>query len=155
DGARVVRVVAELSRQVERDAQSGLPALEQVAEARVRLLRRREAGVLANRPRPAAVHVGVRAARERELAGKLELVRRVGVGVDRLDLDAGLGLAAIGRGHAADATSRAPAVTTRSGGTQATRARGCPGARSATSASLSSSYRASGRLTRSVQASPP
>ena len=59
--ARIVGVVAELRRQVERDREARLPALEQVAEARVRLLRRREAGVLADRPRPAAVHVGVRA----------------------------------------------------------------------------------------------
>jgi hypothetical protein len=58
--ARVVGVVPELRRQVERDAQPGLPALEQVAEALVRLLGRAEAGVLPNRPRPAAVHVGVR-----------------------------------------------------------------------------------------------
>ena len=50
-----------------------LAALEQVAVALVRLLGRREAGVLADRPRPAAVHVRVRAARERELAGRLEL----------------------------------------------------------------------------------
>src|SRR5206468_8836843 len=104
DGARVVRVVAELRRQVERDGESGLPAVEQVAEARVRLLRRCEAGVLADRPRPAAIHVAVRAARERKLAGKLELARRVGVRVDRLHLDARLGLAAIGRGHGSDAT---------------------------------------------------
>ena len=105
--ARVVRVVAELRRQVERDREPGLAALEQVAEARVRLLRRREAGVLADRPRPAAVHVAVRPARERKLARKLELVRRVVGRVDRLHLDAGLGLAAIGRGHGRDATSRA------------------------------------------------
>ena len=67
-GERVVGVVAELRGQVERDRQTGLPALEQVAEARVRLLRGAVARVLANRPRAAAVHRGIRAARERELA---------------------------------------------------------------------------------------
>ena len=53
---RVVGVVAELRRQVERDREPGLPELEQIAEALVRLFRRAEAGVLADRPRPAAVH---------------------------------------------------------------------------------------------------
>ena len=67
-GALVVGVVAELRRQVEGDREPGLPAVEQVAEALVRLLRRGEARVLAHRPRPAAVHVGVGAARERVLA---------------------------------------------------------------------------------------
>ena len=65
---RVVGVVAELRRQVERDGEPGLAAVEQVAEALVRLLRRAEARVLADRPRPAAVHVRIRAARVRELA---------------------------------------------------------------------------------------
>ena len=60
-GERVVGVVAELGRQVERDREAGLPAVEQVAVALVRLLGRREACVLADRPRPAAVHVRVRA----------------------------------------------------------------------------------------------
>ena len=86
--ARVVGVVAELRRQVEGDREPGLAAREQVAVALVRLLRRREARVLADRPRPAAVHVAVRAARERVLAGQLEARRRVVGRVDRLDLDA-------------------------------------------------------------------
>ena len=72
-GARVVRVVAELRREVECHREPRLPALEQVAEARVRLLGRGEPRVLADRPRPAAVHVLVRASREGELARKLEL----------------------------------------------------------------------------------
>ena len=42
-GARIVGVEPELRRQVERDREPGLPALEQVAEALVRLLGRREA----------------------------------------------------------------------------------------------------------------
>ena len=65
---RIVRVVAELGRQVERDRQAGLAAFEQVAVARVRLLGRGKPRVLADRPRPPAVHVGVRAARVRILA---------------------------------------------------------------------------------------
>ena len=74
---RVVGVVAELRRQVERDREPGLAAVEQVAEALVRLLGRAEARVLADRPRPPAVHVRVRAARERELARRLGSARRV------------------------------------------------------------------------------
>ena len=98
--ARVVGVVAELRRQVEGDREPGLPALEQVAVARVRLLGRGEARVLADRPRPAAVHVRVRAARVRVLAGQLGAPVRVLRGVDRLHLDPGLGLASVGRRHA-------------------------------------------------------
>ena len=97
--ARVVRVVAELRRQVERDREPRLPAREQVPVALVRLLGRGEAGVLTDRPRAAAVHVRVRTAGERELAGRLERRRSVVGRVDRLHLDAGLGLAAVGRGH--------------------------------------------------------
>ena len=84
---RVVGVVAELGRQVERDREPGLAAREQRAEARVRLLGRAEPRVLAHRPRAAAVHVRVRAARERERAGRLGRPARVGGPVDRLDLD--------------------------------------------------------------------
>src|SRR5206468_135976 len=73
DGALVVGVVAELGRQVEGDGEPVLPPLEQVAEARVRLLGRGEARVLADRPGPAAVHVRVGTARVRELARQLEL----------------------------------------------------------------------------------
>ena len=90
-GHRVVRVVAELGRQVEGDRQPRLPAREQVAVALVRLLGRGEAGVLADRPRPTAVHVRIRPAREREDAGRLRLDRgRVGGPVQRLHLDAGV-----------------------------------------------------------------
>ena len=114
-GARVVGVVPELRRQVERDREPGLAALEQVAEARVRLLGRGEARVLADRPRPAAVHVLVGPARERELARQLELeLRDVLVRVDRLDLDSGVGLAAIlGGRHGLNRTNRVARVTLR------------------------------------------
>src|SRR4029453_6223466 len=54
-GTLVVRVVAELRREVERHREPGLASLEQVAEARVRLLGRGEARVPANRRRSAAV----------------------------------------------------------------------------------------------------
>ena len=91
-GERVVRVVAQLRRQVEGDREAGLAAREEVAEARVRLLCRAVARVLADRPRPPAVHRLVRAAGERELAGGLERRgREVACRVDGLDLDAGVG----------------------------------------------------------------
>ena len=69
-GVRIVGVVPELGRQVERDRQPRLAAGEQVAIALVRLLGRGEPGVLADRPGPAPVHVRVRAARERKLTGR-------------------------------------------------------------------------------------
>ncbi len=106
-GHRVVRVVAELRRQVERDRQPRLPAREQIAVALVRLLRRREPRVLADRPRSAAIHVRVRAAREREDARRLRLDRRCVRGpVQRLHLDAGVEQPPVGgAGHASDPTS--------------------------------------------------
>ena len=98
---RVVRVETELRGQIESHREPRLSLRKQVAEALVRLLRGGEAGVLADRPRLPAVHVPVGAAREREFAGEpglgsLDVLLRV----DRLDLDARVGLAAIvGRGH--------------------------------------------------------
>src|SRR5206468_2213299 len=50
-------------------------------------------------PRPAAVHVGIRAAGERRLARELERMRRVVCGVDRLQLDPGLAPLALFRRH--------------------------------------------------------
>ena len=97
---RIVGVVAELRRQVEGDREPRLAALEQVAVALVRLLGRGEPGVLADRPRPAAVHVAIGAARVRVLAGRLELARHVVGRVDRLDLDPTLRLAPVCRCHA-------------------------------------------------------
>ena len=66
------------------------PCLEQVAEALVGLLDGPEAGELAHRPEPAAVHRRVDAAGERVLAGVTELLAGVEaleilVGVERLD----------------------------------------------------------------------
>ena len=75
---RVVGVVAELRREVERDREAGLPALEQVAEARVRLLRRAVARVLADRPRTAAVHRLVGPRVNGNSPGRLELAPAAG-----------------------------------------------------------------------------
>ena len=99
-GARIVGVEPELGRQVERDREPRLPLLEQVAVAGVRLLGRGEARVLADRPRPAAVHVRVDPARERRLARAAPARRRRVVRrVDRLELDSRLGQALVGRSH--------------------------------------------------------
>ena len=72
-GHRVVGVVADLGRQVEGDGEAGLALVEEVAVAAVRLLGVAEAGVLAHRPEAAAVHRGLDAARERELAREAKL----------------------------------------------------------------------------------
>ena len=99
---RVVGVVAELRRQVEGDREAGLAALEQIAVAGVRLLRGGEARVLPDRPRPAAVHVRVRAPCVRVLARRLERARRVGRCVDGFHLDSGLGTPVARRRHGED-----------------------------------------------------
>ena len=75
-----VRVVAHLGRQVEGDRQAGLALVEQVAEAAVGLLGRGEAGVLAHRPEPAAVHRRLDAPGERELAWAPEVAVLVEAG---------------------------------------------------------------------------
>ena len=66
--ARRVGVDPHLRGQVERDREAGLARVEQVAEARVGLLRRAEARVLPHGPEAAAVHRRLHAAREREHA---------------------------------------------------------------------------------------
>ncbi len=95
EAARVVRVEAELRRQVERHRQAGRALRQQVAVALVGLLRARVARVLAHRPELLAVHAGVHAARVRLLARGAETLGEVGgevvLGVDRLDLDPGIG----------------------------------------------------------------
>ena len=94
EAARVVGVEAELGRQVEGHRQALGPVGEQVLVALVGLLRRRVARVLAHRPQLLAVHLAVRPARERELAGLaealLEVLGHVAGLVERLDLDAGV-----------------------------------------------------------------
>ena len=66
-GQRVVRVVAHLCGQIERDAQSGHALREEVSIPAIRLCGRAEAGVLAHRPQPAAIHRRLDAPGEREL----------------------------------------------------------------------------------------
>ena len=63
---RMIGVVADLRRQIERDAQAHDALVEQVAVAAVRLGGRAETGVLPHRPRPAAIHRRLDAAGERE-----------------------------------------------------------------------------------------
>src|SRR5215831_3664630 len=79
----MVRVVAHESRHVERRRQSRLPVLEQVAEARVRLLGRPEPRELPHRPELAAVHRRVDASRERIDAGEAEVALVVDLDVVR------------------------------------------------------------------------
>ena len=55
-GQRMVRVVAHLRRQIERDAQTGHPLRQQMPISAIRLCRGAEPGVLPHRPEPAAVH---------------------------------------------------------------------------------------------------
>src|SRR6185437_5850293 len=98
---RVVGVEAQLGGQVERHGEAGLAAVEQQPEAPVGLLRRREAGVLAHRPRPLAVAVRPHAARVRVVGGGRPLAGRVRGAIDGLDGDARLRQAlAIGCSHA-------------------------------------------------------
>src|SRR5690606_4215851 len=65
---RVVRVVPALRGQVEGDREAGSALLEEVAVATVGFLRSTEAGVLAERPQPAAITVREVTAREGETA---------------------------------------------------------------------------------------
>jgi len=67
---RMIRVVAHLRGQIERDAEARHALIEQVAVARVRFGRRAEARILPHRPQPAAIHVGLDAAGIGEGAGR-------------------------------------------------------------------------------------
>ena len=93
---RVVGVAAELGRQVEGHREPGRAVLDQVAVALVGVLGAGEAGVLAHRPEPVAVHALVDPARERVGARLAEPLARgpgatsLGV-VEPLDLDPGVG----------------------------------------------------------------
>src|SRR5439155_2313674 len=82
--------------EVEGHRQPGRAVCQQVAVAGVRLRRAGVARVLPHRPQLLAVHLAVRAAHVRELPGlaEMEVLRDVGLGVERLDLDAGVGEAA-------------------------------------------------------------
>ncbi len=93
DDARVVAVIAAMGRQIERDRQPHLPGFEIVAIEAVRVLGRRKAGILPDRPRPVGVHRRARAAQIGRHAGDRVAPRKPGVldffkiggGVERLD----------------------------------------------------------------------
>jgi hypothetical protein len=78
-GQRMVRVVADLRREVERDAQSADTLQQQIPVAPVRLGGVRKARVLPHRPRTAAVHGRLHTTRERERAGRCDVFLRVEV----------------------------------------------------------------------------
>ena len=85
------RVVAAVGGEIEGDREALLAGREVAAVEGVAVLGRREAGVLADRPRLGDVHRRVGAAQERRDAGqRVEEVEAgdVGAGVDRLDRDA-------------------------------------------------------------------
>src|SRR5580700_4064476 len=65
----MVRVHADLRRQVERDRKPRLTFAKQIAITLVRFGGRAEAGVLAHRPEAAAIHRGINAAGVRKFAG--------------------------------------------------------------------------------------
>ena len=69
----IVAIEAHQRGQVERRRQPGLPFFQQELEPLVGLARRAEAGELAHRPEPPAVHGRVHAAGERILAGIAEV----------------------------------------------------------------------------------
>ena len=91
EDARVVGVVAAVRGEVEGDRDALAAAVEVAPVERVGFLGRREAGVLADRPRPLRVHRRLRAADERLEPGQRVRVRqvlRVRRRVQRLDGDA-------------------------------------------------------------------
>ena len=76
DDARMVAVIAAVGGEIEGDRQALLPGGEVAAVEGVRILGGREAGILADRPRPAGVHRGIGPARERREAGQAGVERR-------------------------------------------------------------------------------
>ncbi len=68
-----IRVVPDLGREVEGNAQAGLALLQKIAKSAIGLLRRSEAGVLPHRPEAPPVHRGLNAPREGVFPGKAEL----------------------------------------------------------------------------------
>ena len=79
-GQRVIGVVAHLRRQIEGDREAGRSLVEQVAVAVVGLFGGGEAGVLAHRPEPPAIHGRLDAAGVGILAGEAELLGGIPVG---------------------------------------------------------------------------
>ena len=95
-GQLVVGVVAHQRRQIEGHRKTGLSLRQQVAEARVGVFGRAEAGELAHGPEALAIHRRVNAARVGRLAGHAEIAIRippgqVGVGVETPNRVAGDG----------------------------------------------------------------
>ncbi len=86
--ARMVAVIAAMGGEIEGDRQPLLPGGEVAAVEGVRFLGGREAGILADRPRPPGIHRGAHAARERREAGQagVDACDVLG-GVERLDVD--------------------------------------------------------------------
>ena len=91
---RVVGVAAELGRQVKGHREAGRAVLDQVAVALVGVFGRGEAGVLAHRPEPVAIHPLVNAAGEGRVPGLAQALLEAGgdvvAGVEALDLDPGV-----------------------------------------------------------------
>ncbi len=125
EAAGVVGVQAQLGGQVEGHRETGGALGEQVPVAPVGLLRGGVAGVLAHRPQLAAVHLAVHAAGVGVLTrlAELELRGEVRLGVQRGDLDPGVGEAAGvfgsddgGDGEALGLVPGAPTGTARGGG---------------------------------------
>ena len=86
--ARMVAVIAAVGGEVEGDGQALLPGGEIGAVEGVGLLRRREAGILPDRPGPVGVHGGARPAQEgRESGQRAQMLHLLEVGgrVERLD----------------------------------------------------------------------
>ena len=77
-GERVIAVVPHQRRHVEIGGKAGLPLVDQVFEAPVRVLGGAEAGDLPHRPKSAAIHRRVRPPRVRILAGQADVGRRRG-----------------------------------------------------------------------------
>ena len=104
-GKRMIRVVADLRRQIEGDAQPFHPLREQVAIPRVRFGGGAEPRVLSHRPGAATVHRGLDAASKRETPRQTNVC----VGIDVGDI---LGHAVVtrfgGRRHALAIVARCP-----------------------------------------------
>ena len=80
-GQRVVRVVADLRRQVEGDREAGLPLVQKVSVSPVRLAGTGVAGILAHGPHPALVHVGLHATSVGVLTGIPDICVVAGFGL--------------------------------------------------------------------------
>src|SRR5690606_14633926 len=91
DDARVVAVIATVGGEVERDRNALLTGSQRLAVEGVRLLRSREAGILADGPWPAGIHGRARPAHERlQARQRVEVTDALQVvgGVERLDRNA-------------------------------------------------------------------